>query len=200
MDTDVTTINKDFVLDYNSLMNSVDKSSIFTLEDIFIICKKSKIPMDILCKILQCKYIPEFIDESEVKCDDVNDDMEYLELYYESGANVVRSSWGFHGVGFLGKISEDIMHCISEDSKPTYREKYAIEYTPVNKLIKYNININNKKCVIDSFEEKHIDFCPTLTVIELLYYIFYELSFCGGVKERNIQLSQLKEMLEERDV
>jgi hypothetical protein len=59
-------IKKDLKFDYMDLMSNVDPSSTFTLEDIFAICENSKIPMDILCKILKCRHIPEIIEESKL--------------------------------------------------------------------------------------------------------------------------------------
>jgi len=208
-------IKKDLKFDYMDLMSNVDPSSIFTLEDIFAICENSKIPMDILCKILKCRHIPEIIEESKlIKEKDISDkeysDIEYLELYFNGDRGeyddkrLDMSSWGFHGVGIKGIVPEDVLkHCnLSDIEKSEYIEKYAIEFTPTYKLIKYNIKIKDSMFITDiskiddnnSF--KTIDFQPSISLITLLFSIFWELSFCGSPKDRDIRRNELNTQIE----
>jgi hypothetical protein len=204
-------INKDLKFDYKDLMSNVDVSIPFTLKDIFSICENSKIPIDVLGKMLNCHYVLDLIEESKLEYNKNQDDdysnIEYLELYFLGDQDIYDgnrtdfSHWAFHGVGIKGKIGEDVLKCckLSDSEKIEYREKYAIELTPVYKLIDYKIYINNKMIINENIDQKIIDFRPSITLIELLFSIFYELSFCGSPKDRDMQTEKLMNVIKDFD-
>lgn len=204
-------IHKYLKFDYKDLMSNVDVSIPFTLKDIFCICENSKIPIDVLGKMLNCDCVLDIIEESKLEYNNNQDDeyknIEYLELYFLGDQDVYDgkrtdvSHWAFHGVGIKGKIGEDVLKCckLSDSEKTEYREKYAIEFTPVYKLIDYKIYINNKMIINENIDQKIIDFCPSITLIELLFSIFYELSFCGSPKDRDMQTEKLMNIIKDFD-
>lgn len=202
-------INKNLRFDYMDLMSDVDPSSTFTLGDIFTICENSKIPMEILCKIVKCRYIPELIEESKLNKEKRDSDIEYLELYFSGDKHVYEderldeSFWGFHGVGIKGKVPEDVLkYCnLSDSEKEEYREKYAIEFTPTYELINYNIKIKDSVLISDlggddNKKFKEFDFRPSISLITLLFSIFWEISFFGSPKDREIRLSELSSQID----
>lgn len=210
-------ITKDLDIGFEDLCRVVDPSSAFTLRDIIIIVNSStQIRFSRMCQILHCHYLGDFLDEmnkpKEDSTDDTMDDnMDYLEVYWSGdksnyeGKISMSSMWGFHGVGKKGVISEDIKEYVPVEEHADYIENYAIEFTPVNKLADYRISIRTEM-YITNWDEKEplkslqkISFRPSITLIELLYAIFWELSFCGSPKARDEQLEELKSRCEKID-
>jgi hypothetical protein len=162
-----------------------------------------------LCKIVKCRYIPELIEESKLNKEKRDSDIEYLELYFSGDKHVYEnkrlddSFWGFHGVGIKGKVPEDVLkYCnLSDSEKEEYREKYAIEFTPTYELINYNIKIKDSILISDLGRDddknfKEFDFRPSISLITLLFSIFWELSFCGSPKDREIRRNELNTQIE----
>ena len=207
-------ITSDLKFGYADLMKVVDFSQEFTLKDVISICNNSKIPLDVLSNILNCNVL-DYIEElkkNNADEDKIND-MDYLELYWWGtkhtweGVREDSSMWGFHGVGKLGHISEDVLkYCkLTKKQKLEYREKYAVEFTPVYKLANYvikiskNMHVTDYDCMPRTLDDLSIDLIPSITLIDLLYAIFYEISFCGSPSQRDGKMSELQKMVKELD-
>jgi len=75
-------ITKDLKFGFEDLMLVVNFETEFTLRDILRASMNSSIPMEVLCQILRCSYLPDYWDEAESKPFDNKGDVEYLELYW----------------------------------------------------------------------------------------------------------------------
>jgi len=205
-------ITKNLKFDYKDLTRQIDLSQEFTLRDIFDACVYSKIPVENLIEILNCDYT-EFCEEMISKPFEDEGRIDYLELYWDGSVSEFSGKldsgqyWAFHGVGKKGVLPDDpnYPYKFTKKEAKEFREKYAIEFTPMYQLADYPIKISDKLSILD-YREKHdkrclkiIDFAPSITLIELLYAIFWELSFCGGIAGRDKKKGELNSALKEFD-
>jgi hypothetical protein len=204
-------ITKDLKFGYADLMKEVDKSQKFTLRDLICICVKSSIPMEILHDILRCRYIEDYWKEINKKPFDNHNNIDYLEVFWlgekSSGdfEDQDRDFWGFRGVGKEGVISKDVIkYCkFTKEQKKTYRESYALEFSKLHTLsdlplkIKDKLEICNYLNIKSQSGVKIIDYAPSITLVELLHAVFYELSFYGSPEERDQELNDLRARIED---
>jgi len=215
-------INKNLRFNYTDLMEVIDPNHKFTLKDVLRACVSSKIPMNILKSILQCDYIEDYWKELNSKKFKNDGDIEYLQLSWVSSIDefqgVVDSghSWEFSGIGKEGVIPQDIVDNfpkkeIERMKKENYTQSYAIEFTPIYKLaglpiqIKNSINVEdwrgireakNKKKFYDKMNTA-LDVQPSITLIEVLYWILWELSFCGSPEQRDEKKEDITSRVDE---
>ena len=208
-------ITKDMKFGFEDLMCPVDFKVEFTLRDVLDACMDSMIPMDVLCLMLRCPYIPQYWEEAQKPIDDDDErNMEYLELYWWGSKHTFEgeredgSTWGFHGIGREGEIPDDLReHCDKEEiakmEAEGYRQGYAVEFTPINNLADYPIRISDKLHITDynaspkDDMDNDIDLIPTITLMELLYWTFWELSFLGSPEDRNEEGEVLLQRVED---
>jgi len=210
---DEIAITKDMKFGFEDLMRPVDFKKEFTLRDVLEACIGSEISIEILGAMLQCSYIPLYWEEAQKASDD-DDNMEYLELYWwgsKSTYDGVRedgSTWGFHGIGKEGFIPDDLReHCEEEDiakmEAEGYRQGYAVEFTPINNLADYPIRMSNKLHITDydappkDDMDRDVDLTPSITLMELLYWTFWELSFLGSPEDRDEEGEVLAQRVED---
>lgn len=204
-------ITKKLKFDFYDLMREVDTNYEFTLRDVLRASVNSKIPLPILCQILNCNYINEYWEEAKSKKFKNEKDIEYLELGWIGNVDDFNhqissnSTWQFYGVSKKGFIPEDLKEfCtpqeITKMKKEGFQQTWAIELSPIYTLTNFpikicnNIKIETKK-KNKKFDCKTIDIKPSISLIELLYWIFWELSFFGSPKQRNNQNEELKNMV-----
>jgi hypothetical protein len=214
-------ITKSLKFDLWDLMKQVDPDYNFTLRDVLNACMRSKIPIEQLQEMLQCRYIEDYWKEMKSRKfkDDKDRDLEYLELAWTGdihefdGRIDCGSSWDFYGVGKEGCIPEDLLKWstkkeIAQMKKDGYRQSYAIEFSPMYTLANYPIKICKELRVEDWRDYKKkikkkedlwktIDIQPSITLMELLYWIFWELSFCGSPEQRDGKLEDIGNTVEE---
>ena len=197
-------ITKDLDIDYADLMLEVDASQSFTLRDVIrATVSSTKIPVDIMSQILRCRYISEYWKEIESKPFEDKGDIAYLELYYsmdcvegDNGVIDYGSSWGFHGCGKVGVVPSDMKEFCRKDYEwpKDYQVSYAIELSPLYELADYEIKIRNSITMEDvdkdlaskeTIEDHEYPFRPSITVLEVLYWVVWELSFFGSAEERD---------------
>jgi len=201
-------ITKKLQFDFD-LMLTVDFEHEFTLRDLLKAVYNSKIPDDSLIRILRCPYIYDYFIESESKPFENDSDIEYLEVYYcvikdtFEGKREDGSCWGFHGVGKEGVVPQDLIENSSEEEvnkmiEEGYRQTFAVEFSPMYKLADYPIRLGKEICFTDydakpeDMLDRNIDVSPSITLMELLYWVFWELSFLGSPKRREEQGEELK--------
>lgn len=212
---DDISINDKLVFGFEHLMLPVNFDNEFTLRDVLRACVNSKIPMDVLCPILHCSYIPQYWAEAEDKPFDEDDrDIEYLEIYWWGskstweGKREDGSTWSFHGMGREGEIPQDIIDHYDEKEiaklrEEGYRQAYAVEFTPIYNLADYPIKLSNKLHITDYDADPRdnmdmdVDMTPSITLIELLYGIFWELSFLGSPEERDEKNEDLMQRVQD---
>jgi len=209
-------ITKDLEFGYSDLMKTVDQSCPFTLRDVLRSCCSSKIPIDLLCQILRCNYILDYYDEAESRKfrPSKSDNIEYLCVCWNGEKSTYEGErhggfrWCFNGVGKKGYVPKDVKKYgkLTKEQMKNYRCSYAIELSPMYKLTDYPIKIGDKlyiadhdvftkwavkregKCPDINYE---VDLTPSITLIELLHAILWELSFFGNIKERNEKLRNI---------
>jgi len=215
-------ITKSLKFNFYDLMRDVDTEHEFTLRDVLNACMKSKIPLEILQAMLRCNYIEQYWKEMKSKkFKNDGDGIEYLELAWNGtideykGKQDSSSSWHFNGVGKKGYIPDDLLgFCskkeIAKMKKEGYRQSYAIEFRPMYALANFPIKIRKEIKIEDwrNYKKKLkkkediftiIDVQPSITLMELLYWIFWELSFCGSPEKRDGISADLDERVKELD-
>jgi len=189
-------ITKGLEFDFQDLMRDVDLTHKFTLRDVLRACMDSKIPMEMLKPIVRCGYIEEYWEEAESKDFEKEDDgMEFLELYWMGDVDKIDeetkgwSGFEFHGVG------------VEEDG---FRQAYAVEWSPMYKLADYPIEMKNEIYVSDwsgdnMKEGATVLFTPSITLINLIHSILWELSFLGSPAKRNMEIEEMMKTCNELD-
>lgn len=206
-------ITKDLKFNYDDLMRKVDVSQEFTLRDIINACINSSIPFKTLSRILRCNYLKDYIKEVNSKPFENERNIDYLEVYWwgskqtDDGKRDDGNIWSFHGIGKKGDVPEDVLKYgkLSKKEKEDYRSAMAIEFDPLYYLADLPIKIGKKlhitdydvKCCKDW--DSNVDFQPSITLIELLHAIFWELSFCGSPEQRDSQMKELNRRVDEID-
>lgn len=209
-------ITSDLNVSFSDLMRHVDLSHEFTLRDVLRAAVSStEIPVEIMKELLQCRCLKDFYEEAESKpfADD-DKDMEYLELYLlgdigkdkDSPDGIYCSSqWSFHGVGKLGVNPDPEVRKLSPEELATFRESYGIELSPMYKLADYKIKIRDQIVITNWIEKDYskqiqtIKFKPSITLIEVLYWVIWELSFFGSPKIRDEESAELKSRIDKID-
>lgn len=215
---DTIKITPDLDIKFCDLMTCVDLDCEFTLRDVLkAIVSSTHIPIDVMMELLNCSHIEAYYKEAQSKPFEDIGDIEYLELYWIGDingfdnkgrkSNILNysSAWTFHGIGKLGVVPEDTFRKMTVEEKANFRECYAVELTPIYTLSDYKIKIK-PEMVITNWEEKDpnksfqkIPFQPSITLIEVLYWIIWELSFFGSPENRNGQNDELKRRVDEID-
>ena len=204
--------------DYYDLMTPVDLEHEFTLNDIFLSIKNSKIEPVVLSKILQCHYVYDICKEAASKPFRNERDIDHLRLSIVAdrrkydGKTSINYQWSFDGVGLPGHIPDDLIENLRKNEiekmkKEKWTQSYGVEFTPVYFLKGLPVKIDRKIHLTDwtgNFKKKktgelykEFDFTPSLTLLEVIYWIFWELSFCGSPEERDKRMSDVKERMNE---
>ena len=214
-------INKAGKLKFQDLCRPVDFSEPFTLRDVLnLIILRSEIHIGTLCQMVQCNYLYDYFQEAQKPIKPpadpkFSDQIEYLELSWHGekdidpskGVRYCTNGWYFDGVGYKGVMSEDIVKFRQlEKPDPEYREGYAIEFTPINELADLEIRICPEMSIENSELEyddanfyKKVAFTPQITLLEMLYAIFWELSFVGCPEDRDERMEELNGRVKEYD-
>lgn len=193
--------------EFKDLFCNVDMDSDFTLRDVLNISINSQIPLAILEDILHCGSIQELWEEAYSQPFADKGDIEYLELKYGVSRHTYKkricdsSGWSFYGVGKKGVIPKDLTeNGVAVEDPENYRQGHAIEFSPMYELADYPIhfdraisfeNYDVKKLVLDDIPVR-----PQITLAELLYAVFWELTFCGDIQDREDKLAELKGTIE----
>lgn len=176
-------ITKDLQFDYHDLMRTVNLSHKFTLKDVLRACMNSVIPLEVLRPLLRCNYIAEYWSNS-LKRSKRNKHITYLRVYWWGSTNEGQT-WGFDGIG---KTSDDGYTVWSTSIStiahlPIYVEKYLYITRRVGNKLK----------------DSKIDFQPSITLIELLFAIFWEFSFYGSPQQTEQFKKEVKERIKSID-
>ena len=207
--TDNIKITSDLEVDYCDLLRLVDMDSKFTLRDVLNIAINSKIPIETFKEILQCNYIVDLWDEAYSMPFIDNGVIEYLELKFEVSRHTFRkeicdsSGWTFCGMGKKGVIPEDLTkNGIQVEDPENFRQGQAIEFSPMYELADYPIHFDRgiyftNYDAKDVLKNDDIPVRPSITLTELLYAVFWELTFCGGTEDRDNKLQELKQTIKD---
>ena len=212
-------ITKDLKFDFEDLMLPVDFDTEFTLRDLLRASVNSELPVALLGVVLHCPYIAEYWEEAESKPfepDAEEKDIDYLEIYWwgtkstYEGKREDGHTWSLHGLGKEGEIPDDLREYSTEEQVAKmeadgYRQAYAVSFTPLYKLADYPLRLKPVLSITDydtpigEDSEITIDMIPSITLIELLYGVFWELSFLGSPQERDEKGDDLKQRVKDID-
>lgn len=169
-----------------------------TLEDIFKIVDKN---ID-FWEFIIGNYCKEIINEGLLKKDkDYDTNIHYLELYWSAeevcGKLEMPDFMSFHGVGSKEtNLTSELTPGINTKSE---LDNYAIEMTPTYELVKCEVIVNETFNIIE-FEDSEVKtlyssfLSPTL--FQIMYGIFWELSFFGSPQEKDNKAKELEEIVE----
>jgi len=207
-------ITKDLKFDFEDLMANVDFDHEFTLRDLLRAVNQSLIDPLVLARILRCPYIQDYWAEAEKQSPEQDSDIEYLEIYYWvskstfDGKRDDGSCWGFHGVGNEGVVSQDIIDNYPKEEvdkmrEEGYRQAFAVEFSPMYNLADYPIRLR-KEIIFTDYDvdpkegtmDRNIDVIPSITLMDLLYWVFWEFSFFGSIEQRDKKISDLQKTVE----
>lgn len=186
-------ITKNLKFGFEDLMRKVDVDYEFTLRDVINSVVNSKVPLVFLKEMLHCNHLEEYQIEMKSKRFKGDANIEYLEVYWLGHRDELtdNSFWHFHGVGPEGFVLDSEHHSLEELDKlreKGYRQNWAIEFSPMYELANYPIKVSKEMMIDDwskdNIDDKKIDFKPSITLIELLYTIFWEISFFGNPTKR----------------
>ena len=204
-------INKDLHFGYEDLMIPVDfDDTTFTLRDVLRATMQSKIPLDVIKKMI-CPWVEDYWNEAESKPYEKDEQIEYLELYLfgdvygKDDTSQDWFSWGFHGRGKEGVISDDLIsHYPKEETlkmiSEGYRENYALDFSPMYKIADLEVKVARKIFVTlyqEDYRVEKIKIRPTINLFDLLVNVYWEISFMGKPKDRNKQVEKLQKSTDE---
>jgi len=201
-------ITKTLKFGLEDLMRMVDVDYKFTLRDVINSVVNSEIPLPFLKEMLHCGCLEEYQVEMKSKRFKSDANIEYLEVYWLGDRDELAdgSSWSFHGVGPEGFVSDSENLSLEELDKlreEGYRQNWAIELSPMYELANYPVKISKEMTIADwskdGIDNKKIDFKPSITLIELLYAIFWEISFFGNPTKRTKEKEALDKSSKEID-
>jgi len=204
-------ITKTLQFGFEDLMRKVDVDYEFTLRDVINSVVNSKIPLSFLKEMLHCSYLEEYQAEMKSKRFKSDANIEYLEVYWLGDRDELAdgSSWSFHGVGPEGFVADPGHYSTEElckllyETEGGYRQNWAIELSPMYELANYPVKISKEMIIADwskdGIDNKKIDFKPSITLIELLYAIFWEISFFGNPTKRMKEKEALDKSSKEID-
>jgi len=142
--------------------------------------------------------MPVFIWEGTTRKDEVKKGE--MEAVDEPTARGLLRRQGFKSIE-IRKKPKDILEYgdLTEEDKKIYRHTLAIEFSPMYTLADYPVKIGNKLCITDynvrpvENIDSTVDFKPSITLVELLYAIFWELFFCGDIDHRDDMLESIND-------
>ena len=171
---------------------SLDKN--LKLKDILLLFKKN-LPF---YSIFLNNWVEEFVNEGlDNEPTETFDDVEYLELYWNTNKNTDEDTGRTHLDGHLFPDFHMISKKLSEDKYDEFgtlmyqanqRINYSLSFIPVNNLANIPIKLERKFIICDnddtSKESIQFDDCE-YSLGQVLHGIIWELSFYGPPKDRD---------------
>jgi hypothetical protein len=188
---------------FGCLWDTVEFQGIITLRRIFELID---VDPELWESVIQENILP-LLEEMKkpTKQEEVEGGMECLQIYWGadlhiSGGEQEFSLWpSFHGYGKYTRTEDDSSPI--QDGEET---GYAIEFTPVNELADYPVELltavkvvkqdyDNIKAPAETIDLGHKPF----TLLEVVKAIFWELTFAGTPDQRNEQREEIHKLYEE---
>lgn len=200
-------ITKNLRIEYCDLIRKVDVSRPFTLKDVLRIPTRANFSILDMEQLIRCDCITELWEECNYKKFRREDYMDYLEIGWSGdieNEKIFSSNnyWDFHGVGKEGREVKKLRKSGVKVPKD-YRQTYALGMSPVYKFSGYKIQMSNVILITDWRHPKqkesiytHIEFRPSITLIDLLHAIYWELTWYGCPESRKVQVKELTKSLD----
>lgn len=195
-------LTKDYKLQLYDLMSPIDIDKDFTLGNLCRILVNFD-ELVTLCDIVQCS-LHSFISECLDLEKEADSDLHYLRLtwecVYDNDKNDPWSNLSLH-VDAVGETWDD-----HQPGGPFYKEgedhsrynNWAISFLPLYKIRDLPIKVNPKMLV---YQQLHLEGnsipAPDITLLSLIYWLFWEFSFYGVPKERNEIHADLEKTVQE---
>jgi hypothetical protein len=207
MTTETLRLTPGYRLRMVDLMREIEIAEDFTLAELCLAIRDSdEIDLDTLSALIHCQLAP-FIEEClhpgvsirpspSVSAIHVAWRCEYDHPEETRWPPTTTLRLDVYGVGEIWKdhlpggqwyeAGKDVSHC----------NTYAIELTPLNELRHLPITIDPTMCVACSDDPGRTPLeipAPRVTLLQLLYALFWEFSFFGTPAKRDMQMAELKE-------
>ncbi|MEM4379309.1 MAG: hypothetical protein QXL01_01300 [Thermoplasmatales archaeon] len=164
-----------------------------TLRDIFQLVADNEL---IFSAIMPRCYVSPYLKESQ-KPAEKETEIEYLELYTDLSLSNTKYEVDkprfvqglflpqFHGIGKILEQDDDTGY------KKGDRISWSLSYQPVSNLLDLPVKIRDCVCVYDDidWEKKYpnIEATPVYTLLQIIYGIFWEISWYGSPEEAKLQ-------------
>ena len=190
-------LTKDLILHLN---DECDLEDNLILKDVLLLVKNHS---DFLSPIVTSSesWLGELIEEGLNNPFEVSNDVHTLELKWcgnlnnWSGEEKLETYVHFEG---LGVIPDDESYKDWPKDQPV---NYAIDMSAINTLSELPIKLNKKMTVYDErnkkFNEVFLEVTADFSLLDVLKGIFWELSFHGSPKDRNVRVKELKQSIED---
>jgi hypothetical protein len=163
-----------------------------TLLDFFRAVEQYEFLKIFIAQYAWCSDIDAFHQQAEepfIADEDWVDNVEYLEVYrvLKFQAKYVSNYAGFHGVGRPEDGSDRI-------------EYYSMSYSPLNEFANLPLKLNTSVTVFKGYEGKVVwQGEYRYSVLDVLHAIYDDISFAGGVEDKEDFLDDMKETMKEID-
>jgi len=163
-----------------------------TVCDLFKAVQEHSLLTDLISRYSQCQAIDQFHEEiSKSKETDVFAAVGHAEIYRVSQIHDNEfGSWvDWHFVDIKAKCE----NCGREDW-PDHGHFVSLSYTPLNEIAHLELKLN-KNYIIRNMDKDEVIFKGTteFTLLEVLHAIYYDISFHGGPKNRDVFVKKLHE-------
>lgn len=165
-----------------------------TLKDILVLLRQD---MTTYVTILG-NWVDEIVNEGLTSIKEPDDKVEKLELYWSLEREIYKGKKSFSGYHFPS------FHGLGYKDKDGAVTNYAVEFTPVGKLIEKEVVLRENLGIftsdLDNFKMTHNDETfndATYTLGHILHGIIWELSFLGSPVDRDEKADEINQSLDD---
>ena len=198
-------LNKEYQLKLQDLMSPIEIAEDFTLGDLcLMLAQFDKIDLEDLSKIFQCHlsaFLIECLDGGEA-----TSDLHYLRLTWMYSYETGDDAWGSMRleVDAIGEVWDDYQlggQFYVEGKDVSDLTHWVISFSPLHEMRDLPIKIEDEMYWYKEFEhpmtEKNFCPAPAVTLMDLIYSLFWEFSFYGSPEARNELSEDLKETVKQ---
>jgi hypothetical protein len=184
-------ITPDLDIQWGDLTLKVDFVHRFTLRDVLRAAVSSScVPVNVMSDLVHCEFIQDLWDECNESpyCPVCPERVEFLQLswsaetfYLEDGTEWHNSFWDFKGSNYDNKSEMGI------DMSPMYN----LADLPIRACN----DIELRKFRDDDVQVQSFHVQPSLTLLDLMYWIYWHLGLFGGPKDRDDRINEFIEAI-----
>lgn len=187
-------LNKDYKMRLQDLMSPIEIADDFTLGDLcLIITQFDELDLEDFSKIIQwpiAGFLIECLDLEKEACSDLH----YLRLTWQYSYEKGETPWGSMRleVDAIGEIWDDYQpggQFYEEGKDYSNCNHWGISFSPLYEMKNLPIRIEPKMLLYRELEypmtEENYFPAPDVTLLDLIYSLFWEFSFYGGPEQRD---------------
>lgn len=196
-------LNKEYKLRLQDLMSPIEIAEDFTLGDLcLMLARFDKIDLEDLSELLQCHisaFLLECLDGGEA-----TSDLHYLRLTWMYSYETGEDAWGSMRleVDAVGEVWDDYQpggQFYEEGKDYSQCNHWGVSFSPLFEMRDLPIRIADTMYWYEELEYPMTErnFCPAprVTLLDLIYSLFWEFSFYGGPEERDELCNNLKDQV-----